>query len=108
MTDVNVLSNTRFGDSIRKVVRLIIDDILGVAACFRGRLLNLLFDIITIEGLDNLHADNRNILMLHRLTFMTSRNAKQKKQFLAVDEYAFIHYDCILTSSAWSTVVLVN
>ena len=39
---------------------------------------------------------------------MTSRNAKQKKQFFAVDEYAFIHYDCILASPAWSTVVLVN
>ena len=39
--------------------------------------------------------------MLHRLTFMTGRNAKQKKQFLTIDEYAFIHYGCILASPAW-------
>src|SRR5574344_3156072 len=39
---------------------------------------------------------------------MMGRNAKQKEQFLAVDEYTFIHYDCILASPAWSTVVLVN
>ena len=108
MTDVNVLGNTRSCNSIRKVVRLVIDNILRTAASFPGRLTNLTFDVITIEDFANLHADNRHILMLHRLTFMTSRNAKQKKQFFAVDEYAFIHYDCILTSSAWSTVVLVN
>ena len=39
---------------------------------------------------------------------MTVRNAKQKKQCFAIDEYAFIYYDCIFTSSARSTVVLVN
>ena len=39
---------------------------------------------------------------------MTGRNSKQKKQLFAIDEYAFIYYDCISTSSAWSTVILVN
>ena len=39
---------------------------------------------------------------------MMGRNAKQKEQFLAVDEYAFVHNNCILTSPAWSTVILVN
>ena len=65
MTDVNVLSNTRFGNPIRKVVRLVVDNILRTAASFLGRLLNLTFDVITIEDFTNLHADNRNILMLH-------------------------------------------
>ena len=83
MTDVNVLGNTRFCNSIRKVVRLVIDNILRTAASFPGRLINLTFDVITIEDFANLHADNRNILMLHGLTFVVGRNAKQKKQFLA-------------------------
>ena len=79
MTDVNVLSNTRFGNPIRKVVRLVVDNILGTAASFLGRLLNLTLDVITIEDFTNLHADNRNILMLHGLTFVVGRNTKQKE-----------------------------
>ena len=76
MTDVNVLSNTRFGDSVRKVVHLIADNISRTAASFSDRLLYLLFDVITIEGLANRHADNRHILMLHTLAILEGVKAE--------------------------------
>ena len=65
---------------------LIADYIFRFGLHLLNGLLNLLLDVVPFKATAGFHADNRYILMLKRTSGMFSRNTKNQKTLLPIDQ----------------------
>ena len=91
MTDVDMVQQSRLRNSVCEIMGLIADYIFRFSPVLLNGLFNLLLDVVSFKAAAGFHADNRNVLMLKRMSGMFGGNAQNQKKFLPIDHNTFVN-----------------